>query len=134
MFGLGTGLKVLSWFTGGGLTSLMDGATNLYKAKLEAGENSDKLAADLASRQMQLDARDADLQAQLTRSSVFGPREIMGYSVAFYIGKILVWDKSLHLGVTDPVDERMWWIITTVIIAYFGARIVRDTVAQLRSR
>lgn len=134
MLPLSIGLKVLSFFTNGGINNVIEGATSLYKAKLDAGESHDKLAADLAARQMQLDARDADLQAQLTRSGVFSPREVMGYAVAFYLTKILVWDKSLHLGVTDALDDRLWWIVTTVVIAYFGTRAIRDVTAYIRGR
>lgn len=121
-------LKVLSFFTGGGLQSIIGSATDAYKAKLDAGENTDKLAADLAARKLQLDARDADLQAKLTASGTFGPRELMGYGVAVYIVKILVWDKCFHMGTTDPLDTNMWWVVTTIIIAYFGARAVTDLI------
>ncbi len=38
--------------------------------------------------------------------------------------KVVVWDKVLHLGVTDPLDPHMWGVFNTIVISYFGATAV----------
>lgn len=130
MFGIG--LKILSFFTEGGVQGIFSNVADLYKARLAAGEDQSKLAADLAARQLALDSQDARLQASLTAGAKwYSPRELMGYGVAFYVVKILCWDKQ-HYDYTEPLDDKLWWVVTTIIIAYFGARAVRDLVTGWR--
>ncbi len=46
----------------------------------------------------------------------------MGYAVAIYVAKLLVYDKVLGLGTTDPLGG---WIETTanlIVAFYFGKR------------
>jgi hypothetical protein len=40
--------------------------------------------------------------------------KIMGYCVAVYLGKLLIWEKVLSIGVTDPLAG---WAEATAIIA-----------------
>ena len=61
-------------------------------------------------------------------------RAMFTWPVALYVGKILVWDKCLHLGVTDTVDDRIWWYIQTVVVALFGYHAVAAAVSQFRAR
>lgn len=128
------GLKLASWLAGTGLTTIMSGVTDAYKAKLQAGNDQDKLAADLAARELAIQAQDADIQGRLALADGAGPRKLIGYSVGIYIAKLLVWDKTLGLGSTDDVSDRLFWIITTVIVAYFGNGAIRDVVSAFRAR
>ena len=62
MFGIfGIALKWLGGLLGGPFAKA---AVDAYKAKLTACNNSEKIAADLAGRELAVDQREAELQAQ----------------------------------------------------------------------
>ena len=46
----------------------------------------------------------------------------MGYFVAAYFGKLLVWDKVLGLGVTDPLSGFAATTANLVVSFYFAKR------------
>lgn len=100
-------------------------ALDAYKAKIAAGNTSERIAADLASKEVALQQREAELQTQYRIAEIghwYEPDKIMGYCVAIYIGKLLIWDKVLGLGSTDAL---VGWIETTanlVVVSYFGKR------------
>lgn len=100
-------------------------ALDAYKAKVAAGNTSEHIAADLAAKEVQLQQRELELQTQYRIAEIghwYEPDKIMGYCVAVYIGKLLIWDKVLGLGSTDPL---VGWIEVTanlVVVSYFGKR------------
>lgn len=110
-----------SLITGPLLNKALDG----WKAKLAAGNDKDRIAADLAARELAVEQREAELQTQYRIATVgkwYEPEKIIGYSVAFIISKVLVWDICLGLGSTP---EPKGWIanVTLMVIGfYFGKR------------
>ena len=57
----------------------------------------------------------------------YEPDHLMGYFVAIYLGKLLVWDKVLGLGVTDglcKVGDNCWTgsVANLIVGFYFGKR------------
>src|ERR1044071_8846882 len=90
-------------FVGG---PVIKGLLDAYNAKLAAGNAAERIAADLAASEIV--AQQAEIQAQTQyRIAELGhwyePDKLMGYFVAIYFGKLLVWDKVLGLGTTDPL-------------------------------
>lgn len=75
----------------------------------------------------ELDVQRAEIEAQTqyrlaTVGRWYEPEKLMGYAVAVYIAKLLVYDKVLGLGSTDPLGG---WIETTanlIVAFYFGKR------------
>lgn len=124
---------ILSWLasllSGPIVNSVIDG----YKAKLAAGNDRDRIAADLAQRELDVQAREIEAQNAYRLATVgrwYEPEKLMGYAVAIYIAKLLIWDKVLGLGSTDPL---VGWIETTtnlIIGFYFGKR-GAETVARI---
>lgn len=116
---------ILSWLASLLSGPIVSGVIDGYKAKLEAGNDRDRIAADLAQRE--LDVQRAEIEAQnayrlATVGRWYEPEKLMGYAVAVYIAKLLVWDKVLGLGSTDPLGG---WIETTanlIVAFYFGKR------------
>jgi hypothetical protein len=110
-----------SFLSGPIVGAVIDG----YKAKLAAGNNQDRIAADLAARELEVQRAEIEAQTQYRIATVgrfYEPEKIMGYAVAVYIAKLLIWDKVLGLGSTDPLGG---WIETTanlVVAFYFGKR------------
>ena len=100
-------------------------AIDAYRAKLDLQGNKDKLTADLLAREQAVEQRETELQYEYRVASLghwYEPDKIMGYVVAVYFGKLLIWDKVLGLGSTDPLAG---WAQTTanlIVIFYFGKR------------
>lgn len=97
-------------FLGGPVIS---GAIAAYKAKLEAGNTTERIAADLAARELLVEQRELELQQQYKTSLIghwFEVPNILGYIMVSYFGKIVVYDKMLGWGSTDPItgDALVW--------------------------
>lgn len=116
---------VLSW-----LANLLGGpfisaALNAYKAKLASDNDASRVAADLAARELSVQAREMEIQSQIRIAEMgrwYEPDKIMAYAVAIYFAKLLVWDKVLALGSTDALAG---WAATTanlIVAFYFGKR------------
>jgi len=113
-------------------------AVDAYRARLEAGNTSEKIAADLAARALDVEARERELATQtLTveqgRWYTALPRPLFAGAFIIYAWKVVVWDKVLGLGVTDPLggDVAQWAMI--VLTAYFGGRSL-EKVARILAR
>lgn len=114
-------LTIIS-FLGGPVVS---GLINAYKAKLAAGNTSEKIASDLASQEIA--AQTAETQAITQyRIAEIGhwsePDKLMGYFVAIYLGKLLIWDKVLGLGVTDGLQGFAATSANLIVSFYFVKR------------
>jgi hypothetical protein len=117
-------LKSILGFLGGpGLESLVEG----YKAKLAAGNTAEKIAADLAAKELDLEQRERELAQQQIiaeegRWWTAAPRAVVCWSFAIYVAKCVVWDNVLHLGVTYALkgDLATWggWLMAL----WFGGR------------
>ena len=116
---------ILSW-----LASLLSGpivgaVIDGYKAKLAAGNDKDRIAADLAQRELDVQRAEIEAQNALRIAQIgkwYEPEKLKGYAVAIYVGKLLIFDKVLGLGSTDPLSG---WIETTanlIVAFYFGKR------------
>ena len=82
-----------------------------YMAREQAKTDADRIAADVTIRQ--LEARQAVLVA--------GGRWIAPVQAAFavmfliYNAKLIIWDKVLGLGVTDPLSPELYWLQGIVV-------------------
>ena len=115
---------------------LLGKALDAYKAKLAAGNTEAGIAADLAAKEVLVQQRELELQTQYRIAEIghwYEPDKIMGYCVAVYLAKLLIWDKVLGLGVTDPLTG---WVETTanlIVAFYFGKRAF-ENVARIIKR
>jgi hypothetical protein len=108
------------------------GLLDAYNAKLKAGNVDNKIASDLAAGEIVAQTAEIQAQTQYKIASLgrwYEPDKLMGYAVAIYFGKLLIWDKVLGLGSTDPLgmkdDPTGGFAATTaniVIMFYFGKR------------
>jgi hypothetical protein len=125
----------LASFLGG---PVINGLIGTYKAKLAAGNTSEKIAADLAARELGVEARERELATQVViaeqgRWYTALPRPLFAFAFVIYVWKVVVWDKVLGLGTTDPLagDIAQWALI--VLTAYFGGRSL-EKVARILAR
>lgn len=128
---------ILSW-----LGNLLGGpfikaALQAYQAKL-ANENSVTTAKEeIAQGQLALEIREKELEVQYeiaTAGRWYLPDHLMGYAVAIYFGKLLVYDKVLGWGVTDPLAGWASFTANLIVGFYFGKAGVENIVKIWRLR
>lgn len=129
-------LTILKWLAGFLTPQILGAASDAYKAKLTAGNDKDRIAAELAGRELVVEQRELELQTQLRIAQIgawYEPEKLMGYTVAFYFGKLLIWDKVLALGATDPLTGWSGVTATAIVGFYFGKRTF-ENVARIIKR
>jgi len=128
---------ILSW-----LGSLLGGpfvqaALSAYRAKLDVENSTDARTADLAARELAVESREAELSQQLLIAEQGNwlarlVRPLFALPFIVYVWKIVVWDKVLAWGSTDPLGADMTGLMTTVVAAYFGGRTIEKVAAILK--
>ena len=118
---------------------IVDGAIAAYKAKLAAQNSQDAIAADLAGKAIAAEIEErksanAILIAEQGRWWTAIVRPLIALPVVIYLWKVIVWDKVLALGATDPLagDVAAWagMIVTT----YVGGRSLEKIAGTIWSR
>ena len=129
---------VLTW-----LGNLLGGpfataAVKAYQAKLASENTSEKIAADLAARELSVAQREAELATQTViaeqgRWYTALPRPLFAFAFIIYVWKVVVWDKVLGWGTTDALSGEVAQWATVVLTAYFGGRSL-EKVARILGR
>jgi hypothetical protein len=127
---------VLSW-----LGSLLGGpfakaAAQAYQAKLTSDNSAEKTAADLAARELAVQQRELELQTQGRIAEMgrwYEPDKLIGYCVAVYFAKLLVWDKVLGLGTTDPLAG-LAAVTANLVVSFYFAKRGFENVARILKR
>ena len=114
-------MAIISFIGGPVIKGLIDA----YQAKLKAGNVESKIASDLAAGEIA--AQTAETQAITQyRIAEIGhwsePDKLMGYMVAIYLGKLLIFDKVLGLGVTDGLSGFAATSANLIVSFYFVKR------------
>lgn len=116
---------ILPWlgtFLGG---PFIRAALQAYQAKLNSENTVVTEKEAIAAKELELQAREAEVQSQYRIAALgrwYEPDHLLGYAVAIYFAKLLIWDKVLALGTTDPLAG---WAASTanlIIAFYFGKR------------
>jgi hypothetical protein len=109
-------------FLGGPVIS---GLIKAYQAKLDAGTKDNKIAADLAADEIASQTAETQAQASLKIAEIGHPLEVeklFAYVTLLYYSKLLIWDKVLGLGSTDPLTGWALWAANLIIGFYFMKR------------
>ena len=104
---------------------VIKGLIDAYQAKLKAETTDEKTAADLAGKEIaaQVSETNAILQYRIAEiGHWYEPDKLMGYCVAAYFAKLLVWDKVLGLGTTDALAGFAATTSNLVVGFYFAKR------------
>lgn len=92
---------LVSFVTGGGLNRITDRLADAYEAKQRAQTDREKLKADITISQLEA-RRDALVSGQGAWVSK-AVQAAWAAPFIVYNGKVIVWDKVLGWGVTDPL-------------------------------
>ena len=118
-------LALAKWLVGFVTGPVFDDLLKGYQAKLAAGNTSESIAADLAAKELAVQQRELELQTQLRIAEIghpFEPDRLMGYCVAVYFFKLLIWDKVLGLGTTDALAGFASTTANLIVASYFAKR------------
>ncbi len=115
-------LQVILGFLGG---PIVKGFIDGYKAKLEAGNTAERIAADLAGREMDVQRREIEVQNEFKVALIgrwYEPTQLLGYIMVIYVGKVVVWDIVLGWGTTDPIRGAVGEWAGMIIMFLIGKR------------
>lgn len=125
----------LASFLGGPVVKGLIGA---YRARLDAANTQDRIAADLAAKEIEAEivARkqaSAIIIAEQGRWYTAIIRPLLALPVIIYFWKVIVWDKVLGLGSTDPLTGMIADWSGLILTAYVGGRSI-EKVARIFRR
>lgn len=129
------------WATLAGILGgpIISGLIAGYKAKLEAGNTADRIAADLAEKDLDLQGRERELNVKQNISDEgrwwsAAPRALVCWAFAIFVLKVVVWDTVLGWGVTPPLKGMVADWGGAVMVMWFGGRTVEKVARIWRSR
>lgn len=125
---------ILSWLGG----PIVGAAIDAYKAKLDAGNDAARIAADLGAKDLELQRREAELRsAERMQMPAYHPVMLIGYALAAFVIKVVVWDTMLDLGTTPPIKGQVGDWLGQVLVFFVGGSIAggaASTVAAILRR
>lgn len=118
---------------------IVNGLIGAYKAKLDAKSKDNAMAVDLAAKEIEGEIAARQVEASILRqeqghwyTAIIRPLLALPFIV--FTWKIVVWDKVLGFGSTDPLDPNMWSVFLTVVGAYFGGRTIEKVARIFKGR
>jgi len=114
-------MAIISFLGGPVIKGLIDA----YNLKLKAANADAKIAADLAATEIAAQQSEIQAQTQLKIAEIghhWEVEKLFAYVTLLYYGKLLVWDKVLGLGSTDPLTGWALWAANLIIGFYFVKR------------
>jgi hypothetical protein len=115
---------------------VIKGLVDAYNAKLKAGNVDAKIAADLAATEIAAQTAEANAILQYRIAELgrwYEPDKLMGYCVAIYFSKLLIWDKVLGLGTTDPLAG-FAAVTSNLVVSFYFAKRGFENVARIIRR
>ena len=101
------------------------GAIEAYRAKLDAGNDKERIAAELAGRELAVQQEELRLQTQLRTAQIgrwYTAENLCCYVVTLYFAKCVVFDTMLGLGSTPPLRGLIGEWAVLIMLFLFGKR------------
>jgi hypothetical protein len=114
---------------------IVNGAIKAYQAKLAAGNTSENIAATLAARELAVQEKEVEVQAEYKRALIGHPLEpsnVAAYIFVAYLAKVVVWDTMLGLGSTPAIRGDVGAWMGMIAIFLFGKRGAENIARILR--
>jgi hypothetical protein len=115
---------------------VIKGLISAYQTHLTAVNTSEATAADLAGKEISAQVSETNAVLQYRIAEIghwYEPDKLMGYFVALYFGKLLVWDKVLGLGTTDPLAG-FASVTSNLVVSFYFAKRGFENVARIIKR
>ena len=125
-------MAIMSFIGGPVIKGLIDA----YQAHLQSVTQDKTIAADLAGKEIAAQTVETQAQTQLKVAEIGHPFEVeklFAYITLVYYAKLIIWDKVLGLGVTDPLTGWVLWAANLIIAFYFSKRTF-ENVARIIKR
>ena len=109
------------------LSPIINGLLTAQKQKLDAIGSHEARVAELAQQAVALERREAEVNAQVVIAEQGNwmtrwVRPVWAMPFIAFTWKVVVWDKMLGWGATDPLDPKMWSVFMLMVGAYYGGR------------
>jgi hypothetical protein len=125
-------MAIISFLGGPVIKGLIDA----YNAKLRAGNADNRIAADLAATEIAAQSAEANAILKYRTAELgrwYEPDKLMGYCVAVYFSKLLIFDKVLGLGTTEPLAG-FAAVTSNLVVSFYFAKRGFENVARIIRR
>jgi len=125
-------MTIIGFLGGPVIKSLVDA----YNAHLKAQSADAATAANLAGREIAAQVSEVNAIMQYRIAEIghwYEPDKLMGYCVAIYFCKLLVWDKVLGLGMTDPLAG-FAAVTSNLVVSFYFAKRGFENIARIIKR
>lgn len=115
---------------------IVNGLIAAYRTRLEAGNTREHLAAELATREMNVQQAEIIAQNQLKIAQVgrwYEVEKLFAYVLLFYFAKVFIYDAAWGLGNTDPVYGSVGDWAGVIVVFYFGKRAFENVARILKT-
>jgi hypothetical protein len=115
---------------------VIKGLVDAYNAHLKAQSTDAATAANLAGKEIAAQVSETAAIMQYRIAEIghwYEPDKVMGYCVAIYFCKLLVWDKVLGLGVTDPLAG-FAAVTSNLVVSFYFAKRGFENIARIIKR
>lgn len=122
--------RIFSWLVGGGASALAEQLGKAHENRLNAATESERIKAE--AEVSQLEAR---LKSQVSGQGSWVSKAVQAAWAApfiIYTSKVVVWDKVLKLGVTDPLGPNEENLRLLIAGFYFLGVSARGVVSAIR--
>lgn len=115
---------------------VVSGLLNAYQAHLKATTTDEKIAMDLAGKEIAAQVAEVQVQNDLKKAEIghfFEPEKIAFYIALVFYAKCVIWDTVLGWGVTPPLkgDVSLW---SGMIFSYYFAKRSMENVFRIIKR
>lgn len=115
--------SLLSTLLSGPLSSISRELKEAYQSKINAQNDLERIAAE--ERISLLEARKTIILKSQSDPIEKWVRILLALPFVIYINKLILWDKVLKLGVTDPLSAELSSIMWIILAGYFADATVR---------
>lgn len=125
-------LSIMS-FIGGPVIS---GLISAYREHLKATTTDKQTASNLAGQEIAAQTAETQSITQLKIAQIGHPFEVeklFAYVTLFYYSKLLIWDKVLGLGSTDPLTGWALLAANIIISFYFTKRTAENVTTIIKA-
>lgn len=132
-------LKIFSWFSGLDIAGLAGKAVEAYSKSKDTTVALDEHDTELVKAHLEASIQEEDINASVLKAEqgsfitrMIRPLGILPFII--YIWKLVVWDKVLGLGVTDPLNAWLYGIAGTMFGSYYIGNEVRKSIITYANR